>query len=283
MDIEIHVHATPELFSVEAPQISYSEAVPNVLLLDPSRNMLMGIGRTPEDVKRESPAAYEAKKDVLTSEPIYDSNNFKPANTKTALDFFTFDVHHKIQPNILLSFTRRWNFIYNLQLENYERIPEQLRERFEFSVLKDPAFTRFRVRKLFIGGHPIDFVNPRLVKAKRKTVWQKRIASFAFIVSNLIGAGSVLGLFVISISYVLSIKHFISSSPSWLLILLWALSIITLILAMLIMTIFMEYICILALRKFLPAWIIKHALDEQKTPEFVKRWFVKHLLTNPIT
>lgn len=131
--------ATPERIRVDSRIVGYHSEHPNSLLFDEAKKMLYGIGRTEDDLRRESPEVWEKRPASMHFKPIYDAVNFEPVMTWVALYFFQRAIHHQARSLLASILWGRFDqFRYELWLPNYNTISSSLRQQFE--------------REVFLGG-----------------------------------------------------------------------------------------------------------------------------------
>lgn len=154
MIIDIEFRATPEKITVKSKAAGFLHEIPNVLLLDTASNTLYALGRTEQEIKRDSPDVWARRPATFQFYPIYDVLNFKSLFLEAALHFYTFAIQAKASSLIRHLFWGRWfdRYQYDLWLDGYETLPEDQRRRFEKSLYQN---TERRVERVIINGRLI--------------------------------------------------------------------------------------------------------------------------------
>lgn len=150
MVIDLVFEATSEQVRVASCIAGYQEVHPNSLLFDEAEKTLYGVGRTEEELKRESPEVWARRPASLRFKPIYDAARFEPMMMWIALYYFQRAIHHQVRSLLAIVWWGRFDrFRYELWLPDYASIHPPLRRQFEQEVFLGG---RREVRELVING-----------------------------------------------------------------------------------------------------------------------------------
>ena len=210
MKATLNVSVQDDQILVNSPEMGYHESLPNVLLIDRSRNMLMGVGVTLADVQSRSPEAWEAKKDVLYEVPAFSNIEFQPLMTNLTCMFFDGCVIVRAPYKFLPFGLGRIYMTWNLQLKGYEQIPQGGHEQFEYEALTNSNNRRGKVKKLVINGCHVTQLNSELVRKGRKFRWQQALSNLLIGTFSLLAILSLLALLSYVIGYVFPFRTWLA-------------------------------------------------------------------------
>ncbi len=150
MVIDVVFAATSAQVRVESRIAGYQEVYSNSLLFDAAKKTLYAIGRTEEDIERESPEVWARRPASLQFKPIYDAARFDLWLTSAVLYYFQSAIHRRVRSALALAWWGRFDrFRYDLWLPDYASIQPALRQQFEQEVYLS---NRREVCELVING-----------------------------------------------------------------------------------------------------------------------------------
>ena len=115
MVIDLAFAATSEQVRVESRIARYQEVHPNGLLFDEAKKTLYAIGRSEEEIRRESSAVWARRLANLQFKPIYDAARFDPRLTSAVLYYFQRTIHSRVRSALALAWWGRFDhFRYDL-------------------------------------------------------------------------------------------------------------------------------------------------------------------------
>lgn len=203
MEVTLNVHMHDGQIIADSPETGYHEEVANVVLIDQSKNTILGIGTTLEEAQQIAPEAYTAIKNVLMVLPVFSNMDFQPTVTYAGLLYFIAAACLYKRNHFLLSIFRRMSINCHLWLTGYEQIPQTMRECFEYDMLVSALQRGWRIKQLVINDREITKLSQDLIDEGKRFHRTQVLTNSLIDLFNLICIGFFLGLFAL-ITYVLT-------------------------------------------------------------------------------
>ncbi|MBV7329813.1 hypothetical protein KFU94_16525 [Chloroflexi bacterium TSY] len=152
--IDLRVSVDANTVDIESKEAGFTQNISNTILIDTASNKIYSIGRTADEIAKDSPEIWANRSVTMSFFTIFNSEEFNEAHTEAALRFYLSAIHHEAR-TFWGVFFFGWldQFILTLEFERYEQVGETEKKRFEDWILRG---TGKHIKSLVINGSKID-------------------------------------------------------------------------------------------------------------------------------
>lgn len=173
MILNISVQVNADQFTINVPQIGFSEDLPNIIGLD-ENNKICVIGETEDDLRySEDFKAWLKKHEVRFINPfMFDKHGVTYA--AAILDFYAHRILQKMG-NAWLIRQLLYRCDYNVFLWNNNSLSPEDRYEFEYTLRKKHSL---KIRNILINGNPIESPSTEFLEKKKRLRRQRQVADW---------------------------------------------------------------------------------------------------------
>lgn len=152
MIIEFSLIATGEIVRIRVPRVNLSLEVPDLVVFDNEKNILLDLGVSVIDFQNKNTAKWNIRKEHISFINAFSYSEFNPELALLFLTYYIKLVGKEIQNGVLsrLIWSLATKYDLNLRIENYEHWPIANRNLFEYSLLAKKT-----TRHLVINDHSV--------------------------------------------------------------------------------------------------------------------------------